>query len=151
MTTFVVLLLRGKDILSILHSLGLWNARDISEIKQVEQIKEKIIEMVETNKDQRRNPRELMRSLNAEFGASPSQVREALNDLIRERKLVFTYRSPYTYVEIPCQERAGRSHPMRVILDEKGDPWICDYDVDPAGDLAAQGCWQLRDNSEESG
>ena len=72
------------------------------------------------------------------------QVRETLNDLIRERKLVFTYRGPFTCVEIPCKDRPSRSRPMKVIVEDKADPRICDVDVDPSEDLAAQGCRQLR-------
>jgi hypothetical protein len=31
------------------------------------------------------------------------------------------------------------------VEDDEGNPWICDYDVDPSKDLAEQGCWQLRE------
>ena len=118
--------------------------KEMKEMSQAEQIRKRILELVKVSEGQRRNPNEVMRGLSAEFRVPMYQVREALNDLIRERKLVFTYREPLTYVEIPCKDRASRSRPMKVIVDDKGDPWICDFDVDPSGDLAQQGCWQLR-------
>ncbi len=120
-------------------------------MSQAEQIRKKILEVVIASEVQRQNPNEVIRSLSAEFKVAMYQVREALNDLIRERKLVCTYRGPFTYVEIPCKDRPNGSRPMRVIVDDKGDPWICDFDVDPSIDLAAQGCWQLRaDDSNRS-
>jgi len=114
-------------------------------MSQVKQIREKILEMVKANKNQRRSPYEVIRRLSTEFGVSMFMVRGALNDLIRERKLVFTYRDPFTYVEIPCQDWPSKSRPMKVLVDDQGGPWICDCDVDPSKDLAQQGCWQVRE------
>jgi hypothetical protein len=34
---------------------------------------------------------------------------------------------------------------MKVIVDGKGNPWICDCEADPSKDLVEQGCWQLRE------
>ena len=40
---------------------------------------------------------------------------------------------------------------MKVVVDGKGSPWICDHCVDPTKDLAEQGCWQLgEDGSNET-
>jgi hypothetical protein len=117
-------------------------------MSQVKQIREKILEMVKAAKSQRLSPLEVIRHLSTEFGVSMFMVRGVLNDLIRERKLVFTYRDPCTYVEIPCQDWPSRSRPMKVLVDDQGDPWICDCDVDPSKDLAQQGCWQVKE--EES-
>lgn len=116
---------------------------------QAEQIREKILDMVKGAKSQRRNIHEVMRSFSTEFGVSLIRVREVVNDLIREKELVFTYRDPFTYVEIPCQDWPSRSRPLKVLLDDHGDPWICDCDVDPSGDLAEQGCWQVREEPKE--
>jgi hypothetical protein len=33
------------------------------------------------------------------------------------------------------------ARPMKVIIDDKGTPWLCDKGVDPEGSLAEQGCW----------
>jgi DNA-binding FadR family transcriptional regulator len=114
-------------------------------MSQTEQIRKSILGMVKATVEQRQSPNEVMDRLAAEFGVSMSRVREALNDLIREGELVFTYRRPFTYVEIPYERKPRGSRPMKVITDTEGNPWICDYDVDPSGDLAAQGCWQLKE------
>ena len=76
----------------------------MNEMTQDDQIKNKILEMVKANKSQRQSPREVIGSLCAESEVSMSLVRAALNDLVNERKLVFTSRGPYTYVEIPCKD-----------------------------------------------
>jgi hypothetical protein len=47
--------------------------------------------------------------------------------------------------EISLEERPSGSRPMKVVVDGKGNPWICDCQVDPSKDLAEQGCWQLRE------
>ena len=117
---------------------------------QNDQISNRVLEIVKTSKNQRQTPNEVIQSLSAELKVSISLVRATLNDLVKERKLVLTYRGPYTYLEIPCKDLPGETRPMKVIIDDKGNPWICDCDVDPSDDLAAQGCWQLRDNSEET-
>ncbi len=114
-------------------------------VTQDDWIKNKILEMVKANKSQRQSPKEVIGSLCAESEVSMSLVRAALNDLVNERKLVFTYRGPYTYVEIPCKDLPAGAGPVKVVIDDKENPWICDYDVDPSADLAAQGCWQLRE------
>ena len=48
--------------------------------------------------------------------------------------------------EVSVKERSSGSRPLKVVVDGKGNPWICDCDVDPSKDLAAQGCWQLRED-----
>jgi len=48
--------------------------------------------------------------------------------------------------EITLEKNPSRSRPMKVVVDGEGSPWICDCDVDPSKDLAAQGCWQLRED-----
>jgi hypothetical protein len=47
--------------------------------------------------------------------------------------------------EISLKQRPSGSRPMKVVVDGKGNPWICDCQVDPSKDLAEQGCWQLRE------
>lgn len=34
------------------------------------------------------------------------------------------------------------ARPMKFLKDKDGCGWLCDKDVDPDGDLAAQGCWR---------
>ena len=33
----------------------------------------------------------------------------------------------------------------KVVVNGKGNPWICDCEANPSKDLAEQGCWQLRE------
>lgn len=42
---------------------------------------------------------------------------------------------------------APAARPMKVIVDESGCPWLCDADVDPLGDLKAQGCWRYTETA----
>lgn len=123
----------------------------MNEMTQDDWIRNKILEMVKANKRQRQSPKEVIGSLCAELDVSMSLVRAALNDLVNERKLVFTYRGGYTYVEIPCTDLPSGSPRVKVVMDDKGNPWICDCDVDPYADLAAQGCWQLREDPKGLG
>ena len=37
------------------------------------------------------------------------------------------------------------ARPMKIIKDEKGEPWLCDENVDPEKDLRKQGCWNCGD------
>ena len=37
------------------------------------------------------------------------------------------------------------ARPMKFFKDKDGCGWICDKDVDPDGDLEAQGCWRCED------
>lgn len=45
-----------------------------------------------------------------------------------------------------------RSHQqsMVVVVDRDGNRWICDCDVDPEGDLEAQGCWNYEKTSGQN-
>ena len=36
--------------------------------------------------------------------------------------------------------RAAR--PLKYVQDSMGNGWLCDANVDPSGDLRAQGCWR---------
>jgi hypothetical protein len=44
------------------------------------------------------------------------------------------------------KDRSNETHtaarPMRYVKDEDGNGWLCDKDIDPGGDLEAQGCWR---------
>jgi hypothetical protein len=120
-------------------------------VTQDDWIKNKILETIKASKSQRQSPKEVIGSICAESKVSASLVKAALNDLVNKRTLVFTCRGGYTYVEIPCKDLPGGANRVKVVIDDKGNPWICDYDVDPAEDLAAQGCWQLRENPKALG
>ena len=112
---------------------------------QSERIREKIMEMVIAAKDQRQRPHSLVKTVSDNWGVPIFRVKKVLENLIKERKLVFTYRDPCSFVEIPINDMSRGSHPKKVVVDEEGNPWICDYEVDPSRDLAEQGCWQVRE------
>ena len=112
---------------------------------QSERIREKIMEMVIAAKDQRQRPYSLVKTVSDNSGVPIFRVKKVLENLIKERKLVFTYRDPCSFVEIPINDMSRGSHPKKVVVDEEGNPWICDYEVDPSRDLAEQGCWQVRE------
>ena len=120
-------------------------------VAQDDWIKNKILEMVKANRSQRQSPKEVIARLYAESEVSMSLVKAALNDLVNERKLAFTYRGSQTYVESPCKDLPDGTGAVKVVIDDKGNPWICDYDVDPSKDLGAQGCWQLREDPKGLG
>jgi hypothetical protein len=48
--------------------------------------------------------------------------------------------------EITLKKNPSRSRPMKVVMNGEGNPWICACEADPSKDLAAQDCWQLREN-----
>lgn len=37
------------------------------------------------------------------------------------------------------------ARPLKVVQDNDGCSWICDANVDEAGDLTGQGCWRCKD------
>jgi hypothetical protein len=43
-------------------------------------------------------------------------------------------------VETTEPHKAAR--PLRYFTDREGNGWLCDKDIDPDGDLRAQGCWR---------
>ena len=110
-----------------------------------EETKERIMEAVSGAPDQRIRPIDLERKLKKEHGLAPAALKDVLKELMGEEELVFTYRDPCNYVEIPAAESHHAARPMRVLQDKSGESWICDADVDSSGDLAEQGCWRCRD------
>ena len=114
-------------------------------MSQSEQIRKRIMEMVTTAKNHRQRPYSVVKTVSDNLGVPIFRVKKALEGLLKERKLVFTYRDPCSFVEIPLNELSRRSHTMKVVVNGKGNPWICDHEVDPSRDLAEQGCWQLRE------
>ena len=117
-------------------------------MEQLEQIRKKLMEMVMASEDQRQRPYSLVKTVSDNSGVPIFRVKKVLENLIKERKLVFTYRDPCSFVEIPINDMSRRSHPLKVVVDQEGNPWICDHDVDPSKDLAEQGCWQVREEDK---
>jgi len=67
-----------------------------------EETKERIIQLVRSAGNQRVRPHDLEKSLSQERGITLSEFRLALKDLMQEGKLVFTYRDPCSFIEIPA-------------------------------------------------
>lgn len=110
---------------------------------QSEQIRKKIMEMVTAAEDQRQRPHSVVMAVSSDLEIPIFRVKKVLENLVKERKLVFTYRDPCSFVEMPFKDMARGAPPMKVVQDDEGNPWICAHDVNPSKDLAAQGCWQL--------
>lgn len=66
-----------------------------------EQLKDDIVTMVSDAENRRLRPHDIEQSLSPSQGGSKFTVQQALNDLVREGKLVFSYRDPWSYVEQP--------------------------------------------------
>ena len=107
-----------------------------------ERINQEIMTLISNAKNRRLRPKELEWTLAEKLGVSVSTIKEALKSLIHKRQLVYTFRAPFDYVEIPAVEVHNAVRPMKVIIDDKGEPWFCDSDVEPSKDLASQGCWR---------
>jgi len=105
------------------------------------QLAGEIMVMVSGASEQRLRPHEIQKAISLKYAVPLSMVKHVLNELVASEKLVFTYRDPCNYVEIPIAEASGGARPLKVVVDGRGVPWICDTDANPSGDLALQGCW----------
>jgi hypothetical protein len=110
---------------------------------QSEQIRKKIMELVTAAEDQRQRPHSVVMTVSSDLEVPIFRVKKVLENLVKERKLIFTYRDPCSFVEMPLKDVSRGAPPMKVVVDDKGNPWICAHNVDPSKDLVAQGCWQL--------
>lgn len=110
-----------------------------------EQLKESLMEMVSSSRHQRLRPTDAKQALAREMGLSTFSVNEALKALVEEGELVYSYRDPCSYVEIPCNgcEGAHRAaRPMRVVADVEGNRWLCDDGVTLGDSQPGLGCWE---------
>jgi hypothetical protein len=117
-------------------------------MKKHEMHRERLLELVASTPDQRMRPSELTRGLAQEVGLSAHAVKQIINELVEDMELVYAYRDPCSYVEIPCNgcdggHRAAR--PMKVVMDSEGTPWLCDKEFDEAEALLAEDCWNCGD------
>jgi len=109
-----------------------------------ELLKNKLLDLVASSKNQRLRPSEAKRVLARELDISGLAVHEVVKDLVEEGDLVYSYRDPCSYVEIPCNGCEGgyrAARPMHVVTDTAGNPWLCDAGSVPVGDLPGHGCW----------
>jgi hypothetical protein len=107
-----------------------------------EQVKEDIYDIVMHSEHMRIRSNDLEKSVSRKYGMHRYVVAELLKDMLEEERLVFSYRDPCSYVEIPPAKPQRAARPMEIVRDKNGDCWLCDKGVDPEKDLKEQGCWQ---------
>lgn len=66
------------------------------------QIKKRILAIVSDASNQRIRPIELERALVDEGETSKTAIKRALSELVQERRVVYSYRDPCSFVEIPA-------------------------------------------------
>jgi len=80
-----------------------------------EETRKRIMEAVWETPNRRIRPIDLEQKLKQEHGFAFSTIKNALKELVGEGALVFTYRDPCSYVEIPVEESHHAARPMKVI------------------------------------
>lgn len=110
-----------------------------------EQMKDKLLDLVASSPNQRLRPIDAEQVVAKEFDMSTSAINEVVKELVEDGDLVYTYRDPCSYLEIPCNgcdggHRAAR--PLRVVTDHQGNPWICDDVSNPLDDHTGSACWE---------
>ncbi len=76
---------------------------------EVERLKDEILALLSAAPDHRLRPHEVEKGLAHKLGISIQTVRDAVRILAEERRLVFTYRDPTSYIEIPTPGESVRS------------------------------------------
>jgi len=110
-------------------------------------LKMRIMDFVASSKNQRARPIEAKQTLAQQLDTSQFAVNAAVEELVEDEELVYSYRDPCSYIEIPCNgcdgaHRAAR--PMHVVADDRGNPWLCDASAELTDDLPGQ-CWPCED------
>jgi hypothetical protein len=85
------------------------------------EMKERTMEAIWEAPNQRLRPIDLKRKLEEKHSLVPVAIRDVLKELIGEGKLVYTYRDPCSYVEIPATEIHQAAPPMKDIQDKSGE------------------------------
>ena len=75
---------------------------------EITRLKDKIVIIVSAAPNQRLRPHEMERDLAHELGISIFAVQEAVRTLTEEGRLVFTYRDPWSYLEVPGPPQSAR-------------------------------------------
>jgi hypothetical protein len=52
--------------------------------------------------------------------------------------------------DIPVESHKA-ARPLKWFKDKDGNTWLCDRDIDPDGDLEAQGCWRCEEMAFPTG
>jgi hypothetical protein len=111
----------------------------------MEQVKDEVMVQLFCIPNHRMQPQEVERAVAEQLNVSMSMVKEALNELLEEGEVTFVHRDPFDYLEIAPALPHRAARPMKVVIDDHGDPWLCDGNVDRSGDLYDQGCWSCGD------
>ena len=74
------------------------------EMNQFDHIKSEIMKMMRTATNHRLRPHEIEKALYRKLGIHSFTAQGALDDLVKEEKLVFTYWDPESFVELPLRE-----------------------------------------------
>jgi hypothetical protein len=74
-------------------------------MEHAEQMRNRILGLIAEAKDQRFRPIELKRVLEEKFQYSMFSVQKTLNEMVSNGDLIFTYRDPCNYVEIPMDQQ----------------------------------------------
>jgi DNA-binding GntR family transcriptional regulator len=75
---------------------------------EFERLKDEIMALLSAAPDLRLRPHEVERGLAHRLGVSMYMVQEAIRVLAEEGRLVFTYRDPTSYIEIPAPGEPAR-------------------------------------------
>ena len=71
-------------------------------MKAIGPAKARILEIVSRTSNRRVRPVLLERALRREFGFTVKEFKRALYDLVKAHRLVYTYRDPCSFLEIPA-------------------------------------------------
>jgi DNA-binding GntR family transcriptional regulator len=74
---------------------------------EFERLKDEILAMISAAPNQRLRPHEVEKDLAHKLRVSMYTVQEAIRALAEEGQLVFTYRDPTSYVEIPAPSESA--------------------------------------------
>ncbi len=76
-----------------------------------ETMREKVMALINSTQNRRLRPRDLEKEVGEPFRGSGSIFAEVLRGLIDEGALVYTYRDPCSFLEVPCTDDQGTAVP----------------------------------------
>jgi len=78
---------------------------------EIDRLNDEIMALVSAAPNQRLRPHEMEKALAHKLGISIYTVQEAVRALAEEGRLVFTYRDPCSYIEIPAPSESAQLIP----------------------------------------
>ena len=70
-------------------------------MRPTEQVKKDIMELVSRYDNRRVRPHEIEKEIRRQWGDSSQTIKQALVGLVAEGLLVYSYRDPCSYIEVP--------------------------------------------------